>query len=293
MGGGGVRRDWSLSLQHNTKLQSFAWPRLLGSAAFLKDIYAWVHDHPQHRGDMEWDGLDRGGIPGPYDPKYRKFQRWKVLIKELSEGESFPSDSTPGDYIFSHRSLRNCPDKCAIGITLWVPDTASVMADIVPFPIHVGHALCMPAPPSPQIFQAGYAYVRHIVLRPGFNTIAWSAHSSIMYGQGLVRKVEPTLAFPGNKGYSFSTLSLTSKGTYSPSLALAPIPYDVQGGSVPLHISAYVPQGATPPLRFLSALALGTVPPYHDILQEFEIRPDLISHHLHWMYMLRPDSPED
>ena len=64
-GGGGVRRDWSLSLQHNTKLQSFAWPRLLGSAAFLKDIYAWVHDHPQHRGDMEWDGLDRGGIPGP------------------------------------------------------------------------------------------------------------------------------------------------------------------------------------------------------------------------------------
>jgi len=114
-----------------------------------------------------------------------------------------------------------------------------------------------------------------------------------MYGQGLVRKVEPTLAFPGNKGYSFSTLSLTSKGTYSPSLALAPIPYDVQGGSVPLHISAYVPQGATPPLRFLSALALGTVPPYHDILQEFEIRPDLISHHLHWMYMLRPDSPED
>jgi len=207
---------------------------------------------------MEWDGLDKGGIPGPYDPKYRKFQRWKVLLKELPEGESFPNDSTPGDYIFSHRSLRNCPDKCAIGITLWIPDTASVMADIVPFPIHVGHALHMPAPPSPQIFRAGYAYVRHVVLRPGFNTIAWSAHSTIMYGQGIVRKVEPTLAFPGNRGYYFSTLSLNKEGRYSSSPALTPVPYDVQGGPVPLHISAYIPQGNTPPLRFLSALALGT-----------------------------------
>ena len=73
---------------------------MLGSAAFLKDTYAWVHDHPHHREDMEWDGLDKGGIPGPYDPKYRKFQRWKVLLKELPEGESFPNDSTPGTIFF-------------------------------------------------------------------------------------------------------------------------------------------------------------------------------------------------
>jgi hypothetical protein len=113
-----------------------------------------------------------------------------------------------------------------------------------------------------------------------------------MYGQGIVRKVEPTLAFPGNRGYYFSTLSLNKEGRYSSSPALTPVPYDVQGGPVPLHISAYIPQGNTPPLRFLSALALGTVPPFHDILQDFEVRPDLISHHLHWLYMLRPDSPE-